>query len=306
MQQSKSEHYTAHGKLLITGEYLVLRGAKALAFPLKCGQELTVKPAADNFLSWEAISPQGQWLQASFDETLKVLQCNDEKLAQQLASILKKCIDYRPDIRKLLQNKAVTTSLDFKREWGWGSSSTLISLLAQWLGINPYLLLHDTFGGSGYDIACATASSPIIYQLKDGVPSHKSVGFDPTFARHIYFVYSGRKQSSQQAIARLNHQSISTAAINQVNAITEALLKTHSLHDFGYLMAEHEAIISKVVQLEPIKDEHFKDFRGYIKTLGAWGGDFVMAVSDEGDTYVRNYFNARQRDTIFKFNDLKI
>ena len=35
--------YSSHGKFLLTGEYLVLKGALALALPLKLGQSMTVE-----------------------------------------------------------------------------------------------------------------------------------------------------------------------------------------------------------------------------------------------------------------------
>ena len=35
--------FYSHGKLLLTGEYLVLDGALALAVPCKLGQSLTVR-----------------------------------------------------------------------------------------------------------------------------------------------------------------------------------------------------------------------------------------------------------------------
>ena len=35
--------YRANGKLLLTGEYLVLKGALALALPTKLGQTMTVR-----------------------------------------------------------------------------------------------------------------------------------------------------------------------------------------------------------------------------------------------------------------------
>ena len=59
----------------------------------------------------------------------------------------------------------ITTKLTFPRAWGLGTSSTLISLIAQWAKCDPFELLFEAFGGSGYDIACATANSPISYQL---------------------------------------------------------------------------------------------------------------------------------------------
>jgi mevalonate kinase len=306
MVQDTPQSYYAHGKLLITGEYLVLAGAKALAIPLKYGQRLTIEYQATHFLQWTATTPQGRWFTASYDEALNVVDTDHQPLAERLASILKTCVTYRDDIRELLRSAQVTTQLEYNPDWGWGSSSTLISLLAQWLGVQPYLLLQDTFGGSGYDIACATASSAITYQLTDGMPQAAKVAFQPAFSEHIYCVYSGRKQSSQQAIARFNKHAASPQAIARINTITDQLLQCHQLPEFSRLIEEHEEIISDVVQLNKIKSEHYGDFRGSIKALGAWGGDFIMAVSEEPAAYVKSYFAQHGLSTIFKLNDIKL
>lgn len=51
-----------------------------------------------------------------------------------------------------------------------------------------------------------------------------------------------------------------------------------SLLDFEKLITAHEAIISKLIQQDTIKAKLFKDFNGTIKSLGAWGGDFVLVT----------------------------
>ena len=66
--------------------------------------------------------------------------------------------------------------------------------MAQWANIDAYILLEMTFGGSGYDIACAQTNSPIIYQLENEIPNFKTVSFNPTFKDQIYFVYLNQKQ----------------------------------------------------------------------------------------------------------------
>ena len=306
MQEEAIESYYAHGKLLLSGEYLVLTGARALALPLKYGQKLTLEENHSSFLSWTARTPQGHWFQADYDEALNIKSCDNYQLAEKLASILKICNAYRPDIRDLFQNKQVTTELEFDKDWGWGSSSSLISLLSQWLGVHPYHLLQDTFGGSGYDIACATASSPITYQLVDGIPKVETVEFHPAFSEHIYFVYSGKKQNSSNEIARFEKHLVSQENLQIINHITDQMITCNDLHLFGPLMEQHEKIIGDIVHLNPIKNEHFNDFKGYIKTLGAWGGDFMMVVTDEAEGYVREYFNSKQLTTIFKYNEVKI
>ena len=47
----------------------------------------------------------------------------------------------------------------------------------------------QTFGGSGYDVACATADSPIFYHRLSGQAHIQAVDFEPPFVEHLYFVY---------------------------------------------------------------------------------------------------------------------
>ena len=60
---------------------------------------------------------------------------------------------------------SITTQLSFPRNWGLGSSSTLINNIAQWFQIDAFELLHQSFGGSVYDIACAQNNNPITYRI---------------------------------------------------------------------------------------------------------------------------------------------
>ena len=60
--------FFSHGKLLLTGEYLVLDGAKALAIPTQQGQEMSVEilPGSGN-IYWTAKDINGNiWLNFSF------------------------------------------------------------------------------------------------------------------------------------------------------------------------------------------------------------------------------------------------
>jgi len=38
--------------------------------------------------------------------------------------------------------------------------------------------------------------------------------------------------------------------------------------------------------------------------LGAWGGDYIMAASAESEAYVRDYFNSKNLNTIFRFDEI--
>ena len=308
--------YQAHGKFLLTGEYLVLKGALALALSLKLGQSLQVSLADTDThrLHWIASQPDKPWFSALFDsETLQPLSTDDPPKADKLAGILKA-------VRQLKQyaflgcDMRFRTHLDFDPNWGLGSSSTLISNLARWAEVDPYELLKLTFGGSGYDIACATAEGPIYYQLKAEVPEPvetptplvKSVDFNPPFAEHLFFVYQGQKQSSSKEIkaflAKANPDDLQKD-IEAVSEISRAVPQCHSLDEFAMLMQCHERIIARCIGQEPVQ-KRFPDFEGVLKSLGAWGGDFILATTEWPENQIKEYFKGKGLEVVFGYNDL--
>ena len=152
------------GKLLITGEYLVLDGAEALALPLSCGQSLNYKETTNNLIKWNSYDLKGNiWYSAIIDKNnLKVIESSDDNISKRLHGILKSIRNYNPEF--LTQNGYdIKTKLNFDKDWGLGSSSTLISNLSKFADVDPYIILNETFGGSGYDIACSNLNQPIIY-----------------------------------------------------------------------------------------------------------------------------------------------
>lgn len=60
--------FNSHGKLLLTGEYVILSGALALAIPTKYGQSLEVVPNNKNKLFWKSIDEKGNvWFDDAFN-----------------------------------------------------------------------------------------------------------------------------------------------------------------------------------------------------------------------------------------------
>jgi len=165
----KPTTFYSNGKLLITGEYLALDGAQALAIPTKFGQSLTVEPFTDGQLKWESFDASGKiWFETTLSLEELFNQSNEtlDSITERLLQILRVAKAYNPKFLNDNSGLKVKNQLDFPRNWGLGTSSTLISNIAQWAKIDAYALLEDTFGGSGYDIACAKHNTPITYQLQ--------------------------------------------------------------------------------------------------------------------------------------------
>ena len=302
------QHFHAHGKFLLTGEYLVLKGTLALALPLKWGQTLTVETSPETALRWDAHKPEEPWFSVALNPaTLDIIKCNDQPKAATLAHILKAVKQLNP---KAFEGNDIkfTTRLDFDPNWGLGSSSTLISNLAQWANVNPYELLKMTFGGSGYDIACATAEQPIYYQLVNGKPQTKTIEFIPPFAEHLFFVYQGQKQSSSKEIKAFLEKANPADLqkdIEAVSDISRAVPKCRNLDEFCLLMQCHERIIARCIGQQPVQ-KRFPDFEGVLKSLGAWGGDFVLAATEWDENQVKAYFKEKGLGVVFGYKEITL
>lgn len=302
--------FYSNGKLLLTGEYLVLDGAKALALPTKYGQHLIVESNNSDSLQWKSIDHNGQiWFEEQFNlNDFKILNhvsrtstsVQHDSISKRLFEILKAAKQLNPDF--LNTGYIVETKLTFPSDWGLGSSSTLIHNLAQWAQIDPYQLLELTFGGSGYDIACAKYNKPITYNLIDNSREVQTVDFKPDFKDCLYFVYLNKKQNSRDAIEAYRRNIVDKSeAITSIDKITKDIITCNNLSEFNDLIAHHEKIIGTILKQEPIKTRLFSDFQGAIKSLGAWGGDFILVTSIENPS---TYFKAKGFKTVIPYEKL--
>ena len=300
--------FYSNGKLLITGEYTVLDGANAFALPTKYGQYLHINPGKDKTITWKSFdSDKSIWFEdtVSFSEINNGITQSKDPVTQILVKILNVAHNLNPDILNKSNGFDVITELTFPRQWGLGTSSTLINNIAQWFDINAYTLLNESFEGSGYDIACAQNNTAIIYRLENSNPTVEKIDFNPPFANRLFFVYLNQKQNSRSAIAAYKNKKNDIAAvISKINSITQTTLKTQDLSEFISLMNEHSEVMSKVLELQTVKEEFFADFNGTVKSLGAWGGDFILAASlnDEADTI--NYFKEKGHPVIIPYKDM--
>ena len=297
--------FYSNGKLLITGEYLVLDGAKALALPTKYGQYLTVSPCENQEIHWTSFDKDKSiWFQEtiSFSEIIKFKKLENQPVKATLIKILHEAYLLNPEFLYSSEGYCISTELTFPKFWGLGTSSTLINNVAQWLEINAFELLKNSFGGSGYDIACAQNDSPIFYQIIDGKPEVEIVNFNPDFSDNMYFVYLNQKQNSKSAIdSYYKKQNNFNAVLPEINKITVEITEAIPLEKFQELLQKHENIMSEILEISPVKNNLFSDFNGTVKSLGAWGGDFVLVVSNENPTA---YFKAKGFETIISYSDM--
>jgi mevalonate kinase len=306
MNTVEQNKFESRAKLLLSGEYLVLKGALALALPLRFGQKLTVTQHPGRpILKWKSQINNNLWLYASIlYENFTVAETNHPELAETLCRILSAARELHPEFMATAHEYLVTSEMDFDPDWGIGSSSSLIANIAAWAKCDPYSLNNMIFNGSGYDIACAGSVSPIVFKLANHQASYRDAGFHPSFYRQLWFIYLNRKQNSRESVGKTVLSHISSNTTDTISALTLAMAKADDLRVFQAIMDQHEEIVGKTIHQIPVREQFFDDFRGTIKSLGAWGGDFILAASSGSEEYVRNYFIRKGFSTIFSYDDI--
>ncbi|RLD38085.1 MAG: GHMP kinase [Bacteroidetes bacterium] len=299
--------FHSNGKLLISGEYLVLDGALAMAVPTKYGQRLDVSLHEDfSGMRWESYVLNKGWLHVSFGSRLfNIIHTNDQKLALHLKKILKKAFELGNIDVDNQKGILIRTNLDFDKNWGLGSSSTLLSNIGYWLNVDPYSLSKEISNGSGFDVATARSDSPIFYQLVDGQPEISTVDFQPQFKDQLYFVHLNRKKNSEESVTDYKLKvKAKQSDVSEISNLSRIIAGAKNLIDFEKALLEHENIISKILGIDRIKKQFFSDFPGEIKSLGAWGGDFVMATYNGPESRLRDYFKSKGKSTILRYDDM--
>ncbi len=299
------QKFYSNGKLLLSGEYLILDGAAGLALPTIFGQEMSVNTDnKSNSLLWTSTDEKGNvWFEGNF--SLPDLEIISFKGDKNVAITLQKIIFQAKETNTEFLNKSmgshVVTKLFFPRNWGLGSSSTLINNIAQWAKVDAFDLLFNSFGGSGYDIACAQNNQAIKYQLKQGNPSVETVEFDPSFKDALYFVHLNKKQVSSESIKAYKKNKVDLKAVQRITEISKNLVSVNNISEFNHLLKEHESILSLILNEQTIQERLFSDFTGQTKSLGAWGGDFILA---SGDDSTIDYFNLKGYHTVIPYSSM--
>ena len=293
----KSFH--SNGKLLISGEYLVLDGALSLALPCKFGQYLNFTADSNGTLEWISKDMNDTiWFTAYFEaKTFKVLKTSNYNTVKWVKKILEFC-NKNSLTNKSLQGK-IECKLEFPNNWGLGSSSTLLNNLASLYEINPYDLHFSTTNGSGYDIACAGSNSALTYQVIENIPQVKKMDWSPVFKDEILFIFLKKKQKSNLEVKRFKELKKDPDLISRISSITKEIIYSKTIEEFEHLLDEHEAITGQYIQSETVKSKYFSDYEGSVKSLGAWGGDFVLATRKN-----KNYFLDKGFDTILSFSEI--
>ncbi|MFI5390311.1 MAG: GYDIA family GHMP kinase [Bacteriovoracales bacterium] len=310
MKGKKADQYFyGHGKILLTGEYFIIDGAKSLALPTSLGQSLSISysPSFDPLLTWKSYDHDGKlWVDTKFEFwRFDILKQNPTPEDIYLQKLLREARKLNSHFLRDEEDVLVEARLEFPVKWGLGSSSSLIYNIAQWAYVSPFELLFNTSKGSGYDIACSQSTGPIVYERESSGPRWSVTKFEPPFIDNLYFLYLGRKKDTQEAITYFRDRKIdSPEIIDNLSGITEKIKNAKTLEEFDKLILKHEKIISSSLDLPRVKELYFNDYWGEIKSLGAWGGDFVLVTSKKSKEETTKYFELNGFKELISFKDL--
>lgn len=310
MKSEISIVFRANGKLYIAGEYIVLDGGLSFAVPTKLGQTLEIEYLDDSenrTLLWEAfLVDKSLWFSAEFDlKSLSVLNSSDKKLAQKLKELFQAIEKLNPYFFKnQTRNIHCKTQLEFPKEWGLGSSSTLIYLLAKFAHVDEFELSDLTFKTSGYDVACASRNTPILYQISENKRKIQPIEFRPDFLDKLYFIYLNQKQDTQIGVSKqYKSKPKNQHLVDEISRLTQQIIDAKTLEEFEFAVNQHENLLSAHLEIPKVKDLYFSDYEGSVKSLGAWGGDFVMVTQRDN---FKKYFESKGYSIIFSYKEIMI
>ncbi len=291
------------GKLMLTSEYFAMDGALVLAVPTRLGQEFSFEEKQDeqSLVVWEAFHQGRLWLKAVISyQSWQVLETNIPSSAEFILKTLKNVQALSSIKFKHNSTYHLKTNLQFPADYGLGSSSTLMNNLAEWAEIDPFYLNKISLGGSGYDIAVAKEKSAVLYQSVPEI-KYEKVNFDPPFKNELLFIHLNQKQDSREGISFYRSKNKSQKHVDEFSDLTRNILLCDELENFSRLMLIHEQKISDFLEIPTVKELYFKDCPVFVKSLGAWGGDFVMSSKFDG---FRDYFWGKGFTAIFDYSDL--
>lgn len=278
--------FYSSGKILLIGEYAVTKGVEALTLPVLAGQWMHVwavpaKGVAK--LTWQSKELDGSvWFECKIDtDIMHVTESTDDGIAKTLIRILREIHLQKPGLfdGRMLR---IENECEFNRDFGLGSSSSLIGNLSKWSGVDGQLLQRTGFGGSGYDTAVALVGKPLIYWLEGIEPNWSSWKLSQDMTATWFLAFPGQKQNSRKSLegvsVKLEALAQDTMLLQQLNTIVAAVKNPRSLPLMEAMIEMWQALLSQSLDLPRAWEslEITPIPGGLCKWLGAWGGDVLL------------------------------
>ncbi|MEX0313677.1 MAG: GHMP kinase, partial [Allomuricauda sp.] len=110
------------------------------------------------------------------------------------------------------------------------------------------------------------------------------------------------KQNSRNAIANYRSLEFDKAElVHNLTHITKNMMACGTLPEFEALMDLHEQTLSGVLKVPTVKNRLFPEYSRSVKSLGAWGGDFVLVTGGQEDQL---YFKNKDFRTVLPYSEM--
>lgn len=296
--------FSAPGKIMLSGEYAVLSGAKAILLPTKFRQYITARKNPSDHISWKSFYQNDCFFEGKYSwNEERFIKTNDPDKALYIQRLLRACTSLKSDILNSVSE--IETHLDFSPEWGMGSSASLIVNLSRIFNLNPLTINIMVSRGSGADINCSLADAPISFSKAKGNYQSKPLKLNLPFRDKLWFIYLGKKQKTETEVLRsLKTIFFPKHELAEIDALSETIISTSSLDEFESAVHRHETLISQHIRIPTLQQSLFSDFEGIVKSLGAWGGDMALVTWKGDEQFFRNYLSTKNIGTFFHFNQL--
>jgi hypothetical protein len=144
-----------------------------------------------------------------------------------------------------------------------------------------------------------------MFTLLNGKRLVEKMNFHPPFSASLFFVYLGRKQNTSIEVKRYMEKFPPAGIIvERISELSRLMVKCKTLAAFNELIEEHEKLVSEHLSMQRTGEKQFNDFFGKVKSLGAWGGDFVMMTCDRDPGYLQRYLLKKGISSFFSFDEL--
>ncbi len=303
--------FYAPGKILLCGEYLVLKGFNGIALPTKLGQWLEVfefetpNDKADSII-YSAFDLEGyKWI----DWDCEINNIQNQEISNSSEEFLVKFFQLIPENNwKQGYSYRFETRLEFSQKWGLGSSSTFVSLLCQYFRLNPFKIEKQLLGGSGYDIAVAELKHPLIFWRNENGANFRRWTSGHTKNSNWNIVFLNEKvnsrKSSELIMGAIEEIASDAAYQMQFQKIMEMIEMANDIFTVEAALEMYQLLLGQITNLPtPYQLLNIKPVKqGLCKWLGAWGGDMLLV----NDNVLNEYQEVFEEYEIYPWNEIVI
>ena len=119
-----------------------------------------------------------------------------------------------------------------------------------------------------------------------------------------WLAWLGHKKDTASDLREMKQVfSLAGEEIRWFTEISRSMVSCKELHEFRTLMEAHETRLSGLLGRAPLS-ERFGEMEASVKSLGAWGGDFILIASAIEEDELVKRLESFGLQSVYRFKDL--